>query len=930
MPLPWNTHRARPGTRQRRVVRWVSPLVATAAAGSLLLVSLPPSSAEQTVPGTDWGQRGSMVSDTAATVTWDNTNNGPLSTVPRSGQQQLPHTKGKTYDDVDQRLRESADRAFGPGNGLGGLSLTVSQTSNLQNQSVTVSFTGANPAVGTNGASTSYLQVFQCWGKPGADNKPDPAATEPDPSTCQFGATGLDGDISNTAHQRSLLGDPLLKGGDWEAADPSSPTMNLPAPFVAVTGDKTRITDGFNLSEYRNPYFSRTSTNEFSRFLSSDQGSGSRTFEVQSGAEASGLGCGYRPDAPSVAKCWLVAVPRTAAMDAILPAGPLAPSLWAMRLQVPLDFQNVAAVCPTDQAATLSVGSEALSAAMKSWIPAVCDTKKFTLGFSPLADLQARTQLQQPETLAFITRPAPADVKALYVPTALAGVVLAMTIDNACTASFTPYTLADCGYQDRAEWEADKVRSAGLVRDLKLNARLLAKLLTQSYVQHSAPASAVDAPFTKPGSTLYGQPMTYSIQSDPEFRSLNPKGLGSAGNLNPPVVEGLRSDAAAAVWDWLLNDRDARAFLNGCPDSSGMTINPFYSTRTYGECPEQAGELDRLAAEKISATKTPDGFTYARQTYPSEGAAYPQVYWTQKEAIRNGDGSIDQPALTVGDQYARVQDMAAAAQYAVRAQPASTTTWCADCSPPAYKSVPRQEYGSRSVLSITDAASAAKFQLPTAQLCNVSGSQCIGANTGSLQAAAEQFESTEISGVQRPAATPDYSTAYPLTLPIYGAVDLASLSQSRAATYAQLFSYISTDGQKPGFNSGMLPPGYAPLTPALLRVAAAGIQTLQNVQGPQQAGALATDLRPMESTAGGNAPSAILAPGAAAAPAAAQATDVAPVAAPAAAAPAAAAAVPGRTAATSSAWPQYTLVIGLAAALASAAAAPLLARGRRR
>lgn len=866
-----------------------------------------------------------MVSDSSATVTWDNTSNAPDSRVPRGGTQTLRHTAGKTYDDVDQRLRDAASRAFGSGNGRGGLSLTVSQTKNLQNQSVTVSFTGADPQAGSNGASTSYLQVFQCWGKPGADKKPDPAATEPDPSTCQFGATGLDGDISNTAHQRSLLNDPLVRGGDWEAADPASPAMNLPAPFAPVSGDETRITDGFNLSEYRNPYFSRTSTNEFSRFLSSEQGAGSRTFEVQSGAEASGLGCGYRPDAPSVAKCWLVAVPRTAAIDAILPAGPLAPSLWAMRVQVPLNFQDVAAVCPSDQAATLSVGSEALTVAMKSWIPAVCETKKFTLGFSPLADLQARTQLQQPGSLAFTTQPASAGIGALYVPTALAGVVIAMTIDNACTAAFTPYTLADCGYQDKADWEADKARSAGQVRDLKLNARLLAKLLTQSYVQHTAPASALDAPFTKPGNTAYGQPMTYSIQNDPEFRKLNPKGLGSSGNLNPPVVEGLRSDAAAAVWDWLLNDKDARAFLNGCPDSSGMSINPFYSTRTYTECQDQAAELDKLAAQKISGTTMPDGFTYARQSYPSEGASYPQVYWAQRAATRNSDGSVDQPALTVGDQYARVQDMAAAAQNTVRAQPASTTSWCADCSPPAYKAVPRQGYGSRNILSITDAASAAKFQLPTAQLCNGDGSLCVGANSKSLQAAAAQFEATGIPGVLRAATVPDYATAYPLALPVYGAVNLASISQSQAATYAQLFSYVSTEGQKTGFSSGMLPPGYAPLTEPLLQLAAAGIQTLQGVPGPRQPEAATTALLPMESVSSGNPPA--VAPLAQAVPAAAA---VVPAAPPAAAPVAAAAPMPGRTAATRSAWPQYTLVIGLAAALASAAAAPLLARGRRK
>ncbi|KRE54827.1 hypothetical protein ASG92_24335 [Arthrobacter sp. Soil736] len=948
MTLP--STRVRPLARLAGVRRRVAAFAAVAAAvtAATLLVPAAPASADA-VPGSDWGSQGSMASDSAVTVNWDNSGNSGDSVVPRGAGQPLPHTDGKTYADVSTRLRREAESTFGADNGLGGLAVTVSQTRNLQNQAVTVSFSGAKAVAGSNGKTSTYLQVFQCWGAMGSDGKPDPKASAPDPATCQFGATGPDGDISNPAHQRALLNDPLVHGGDWEQADKASPSMNLPAPFVAVNGQNTRITDGFNLSEYRNPFFSRTSTNEQSNFLSADTGSGkvsaggSRTFEIQTGSEASGLGCGFRPDAPSVSKCWLVAVPRTEVIDSILNAGPLSPSLWATRVQVPLQFQDSAAVCPSDQAATLSFGSESLAAAMKSWIPGMCAQKNFTLGFTPMSDRQARSQLGAGKSLAFTTRPVAGRKGLVYAPAAISGVVVAITIDNVCTRRFTQYTAADCGYANQAEFEADRARNGSLVRNLRLNARLVAKMLTQSYVLHTAPASAEDAPFAHPGSTRYGQPMTYSLQQDPEFLALNPKGLGSAANIAPPVVEGLRSDAAAAVWDWLLNNQSARAFLEGCPDASGMVINPFYSMRTYASCEDRAAQLDAVAKQKIADTKKPGSFTYAAPVYPSDSAPYPQQYWTEKPSVLLADGkTVDQPALTVGDQYARVLDMAAAAQNTVRAQPASVTEWCADCSPPAFKSVPRQGFGSRSVISVTDAASAAKFQLPTAELCSSDGSACVAANNASLAAAAAAFEPTGTPGVLGPDPTPDYAAgAYPLTVPVYGVVDSSAVTPAEAATYARLFDYAGTTGQQQGFRSGMLPPGYAPLTAALKAETAAAAKAMQRAgslkAGIPLAGAkTASPLAGVVLPASGVVPDQSLGAGTGAGVEAAAAEPAAAPAAGKAAAPAGAAAqalqpvAGGQTARTGSAWPQHLLLIGVALAAASAISSLLLARGKRR
>ncbi|MGH3430126.1 MAG: hypothetical protein ACRDQZ_21575, partial [Mycobacteriales bacterium] len=56
------------------------------------------------------------------------------------------------------------------------LTVTVSQTQNLINQTITVSWIGAAPTVTDTNFSINYLQIMQCWGD-------DPAG--PDRTQCQ-------------------------------------------------------------------------------------------------------------------------------------------------------------------------------------------------------------------------------------------------------------------------------------------------------------------------------------------------------------------------------------------------------------------------------------------------------------------------------------------------------------------------------------------------------------------------------------------------------------------------------------------------------------------------------------------------------------------------------------------------------------------------
>ena len=89
---------------------------------------------------------------------------------------------GPTPASADTAPSGSAATVSGTGE-FANLKVTVSQTKNLINQTVQVSWTGAPPP---NGSTTNFLQIMQCWGD-------DPAG--PDRTQCQFGVSGQGGDI---------------------------------------------------------------------------------------------------------------------------------------------------------------------------------------------------------------------------------------------------------------------------------------------------------------------------------------------------------------------------------------------------------------------------------------------------------------------------------------------------------------------------------------------------------------------------------------------------------------------------------------------------------------------------------------------------------------------------------------------------------------
>jgi hypothetical protein len=605
----------------------------------------------------------------------------------------------------------------------------------------------------------------------------------------------------------------------------SSPDMTATMPFQGVDGSWGIASN----------YFSPTTTNELGDLVASPTAAGvkSKTFEIQTGAESSGLGCGLATAQPSTSVCWLVAVPVDNALGSFqVPSGAdgLTPSLWAQRVQVKLNFAPVASSCGTG-ARQLAVGAELLVDAMNSWIPALCSQAGVDLGYIQTGDDQARSQYSNGQApLIFTSSPvddSSGGTSTLYAPAGLSAV-----------------TISVLSLQSKTQT---------VVTGLKLNARLVAKLLTESYQDaiESFGAHSSTAPQDLPWQSTLPQ----RIIEDPEFLALNPTVDPSEFLHSDIIVTVSGSDATNAVWNWLLSDPDAKAFLDGCPDaaSNDSVINPFYSTRTYTECQSQKGALEAAASAERSpqsasnpnGTKLPSTWVDATPQYPPSGSAAPQPEYYERAPIVDGSGRVTQLADTFADLHPPETTFAATATDVFRGQEKTLSTWCNDpvvcggivITPPGvWINSSNPSYGS-GVMGLTDGTAAARNLIPTTLLCDDSGANCVGANNDSLQKAASDFvPSSTSSHFLQPPTVPDYAGgAYPLTLPVYAEVNTQGLDRANATAYAKVLAYISTTGQQQGFAIGNLPPGMAPLTDALIAQTDSAISTLQQITDPTSA-----------------------------------------------------------------------------------------------
>ncbi|MFF6810069.1 hypothetical protein ACFZAG_09310 [Streptomyces sp. NPDC012403] len=626
----------------------------------------------------------------------------------------------------------------GPHDDFSGLKVTVHQTEGLRSQGVRVSWEGGK-ATPAGKFTNNFLQIMQCWGD-------DPAG--PDREQCVFGATGQPFPGQYTAG-RSLSTD--KENHAYDPRETEYKGDQTFAPFQPVGGlppTKSR-TDW--------TYFGPLDTNEQAGARTFANGRGEVTFEVQDGVQAPHLGCGLNTapagSAADPRSCWLVIVPRgthdadgtdvLGTQSLAVHSSPLSAANWEQRMVVPLEFLPVDDYCPSGQPERPTAGSELVTEAVTSWQPKLCTSLKSTFAFTQGGEEVARNQVLATSAdtplLGFTVDPAvPAEGGGgiVHAPVAVSGLAIAFFMEN----------------------------PSGLVQEMKLTPRIVAKMLTHSYQE--------DVPGRTP-EHVSGNPESFA--QDPEFLALNPDFPKDGVRPRSLMVPLQNSDTSRVVWNWLQSDPEARDFLSGEPDPHGTRVNPYYE------------ELDLAGNTTLTE--------------------YPKVDPTTAPALANGTPPL---TYTVTDLDPYTADLHEGALRTLRGNNNRTIQWGPPTdAPPKLVNDPAL-LGTRAVLAVVDAVSAERYGLKTAALRNADGT-FVKPSADTLAAGAEAMRPwADTPSVLKADPARAKGTAYPLTAVAYAVASVNQDAEARAA-YADLIRYVAGPGQTPGLAAGELPPGYAPL-----------------------------------------------------------------------------------------------------------------------
>lgn len=706
------------------------------------------------------------------------------------------------------------------------LEIEVNQTRNLLNQAISVTWSGGTQTVEQLGGAfgSSYLQLMQCWGDDDGTNPDNPG---PPPEQCAFGASnGVYGGISGSPFPPgSQATERIISRRGWESFDPSlghvdPQTGNVWRRFVSVDGTTigNHVDPGFTpLSPgvyWQNPFFSVVTTNEVAGARTLSNGTGSEIFEVVTGVENAGLGCGQRvqPTAggKTTPRCWLVIVPRgdAATENAGTPFGessgvitsPLASDQWEHRIAVPLEFNPVDTACTLAEDSTRIVGSELLVPAMSSWQPVLCATPGLRpYSYGTVSDAAARQQLVAAAPgspgMYVVSRPLDPAVldptsPTLYAPLTLSGLTIGFNIER------RPALQSD---------EQAKALRGVRIETLNLTPRLLAKLLTQSYTRQVEIKQRPDYPWLDGNPVHLGDDEDF-LRFNPEFRELEPVWRKEFSGLLLPAGS---SDAARQLWEYVLADPEAKVWLDGTPDEWGMRVNPVYATTAAAN-----SQGAPFAEEVPQSLPKADPYCYQAPDTPA-GVRPPLLCGT--------DWNPYTGSLREGARLAR------AATDGARLDENSFAT----SSDRYYSRTPPQPPGARTVMALTDTASARLFGLQTARLSRAGDDgddrRFIAPDAPGLTAGVSSMVPGDEPAVLEPDPRADVAGGYPLTMLAYAAVRPLDLPASVRAELSEFVEYAAGDGQVSGPRYGQLPVGYAPLTDALrtqARRAAESIRTL--------------------------------------------------------------------------------------------------------
>jgi hypothetical protein len=661
------------------------------------------------------------------------------------------------------------------------VTVTASRTTELRGRErIEISWTGAHPSGGRAASPFGELGmlqeypvvIMQCRG---LDDPTLPADQQLSPETCWTSSRiqrSQSMDASQAVWQQDAFGteaDRAAKSGlvpaPVECNDPPTFSTRI-TPFRAANGTVYPSCTAETMAPEA-AVGAAFPPAEMAAFTDAE-GNGSAKFEVRTSVENESLGCTDK------VACSVVVIPITG-ISCITDdrecskAGRFEPgasnyanegvdlavsgqlwwsaSNWRNRFSIPLSFGLPPDACDVldSRAPTGFYGSELMAQASLQWSPAYClDKKRFKFQHNKMSD-EAGFNLAESGggVAAFVSsfHDTKGGDPVAYAPSAVTGFSVGYIIDRpGNTGEFT---------------------------NLKLNARLLAKLLTQSYV-------ASERGRGHPG--MSANPV--SINLDPEFQKLNP-GLDTIAREAAATILSLSesSDVMEALTSYIAQDKDAMAFVNGKADPWGMKVNPSY--------------------KKI---KLPVPLWPLLDDYvaPSEQECYqqnPAPYFTQIAAPVTSLRKISEAVL---DAWPNVQTKCDRAT--------SSDPW-------KIGRVDRQGVGTRLMLGLVSTGDAERLGLSQASL-ETAGKTFVAPTTASMTKAIRLAEPStsgdepftlDMRKVVR-------AKAYPGTMIVYTAARTANLPKDDAAKVAEFIRVSTNEGQKAGYGNGELPPGYLPIT----------------------------------------------------------------------------------------------------------------------
>ncbi|MDO9496392.1 MAG: hypothetical protein Q7J48_11875, partial [Nocardioides sp.] len=672
------------------------------------------------------------------------------------------------------------------------VTVTADQTENLRGrQRILISWKGAQPSGGraSNPYGESGLQqeypvvIMQCRG---VDDPSLPKAKQLRPETCWTASVAQRSQITRSESEASWTHDldagrddkTRVSGMEPLPSAEQCPTVDIDpfytrlTPFVTRKGEVFAACDSTNMPPEA-AVGAAFPPNELAAFTDTD-GSGEVQFEVRSDVENESLGCNNKVACSIVVipinglSCDQPATPMTNADKACRLGGRFLPgssnfandgvdqavsptlwwsaSNWKNRFTIPITFGLPPDTCDIldPRAPTGFYGSELLAQAAMQWAPAYClNKKRFKFQHNRTSDEAGFTLMETGGAAAAVvsgghTRRGSDPVG--YAPTAVTGFSVGYVID--------------------------KPDNAGEFTSLRLNARLIAKLMTQSYL-------GSDLGRGHPG--MAENPL--AIMEDPEFVKLNPGLSQNAQEVGASLLSlSESSDVIEQVTDYIAHDEQAMQFIKGKPDAWGMKINPAYKNIV------------------LPTSTWPLLDSYVPETENTCRQENPDVYFTQ----------LASPVTTLRK----------IAEALLDAWPNVQTRCELDLSTSTYKlgRVDRQSFGSRFMLGIVSLGDADRYGLRSAAL-ETKPNKYVAPDDGSIAAAIALSEQAkrlqpfvlDQGDVKRS------PRAYPGAMVVYTAARLRNLDSEEAAKVAQFIRVSTTEGQKVGTGNGELPGGFVPI-----------------------------------------------------------------------------------------------------------------------